>query len=293
MIHRRQAKPFEVPVLRYLGPWTTQILWGQLEGDRDFDSARLFGWRVAFKPTRRLEIGLSRTAQWCGAGRPCGASTFLDLLSGIRDNRGQNISAEDEPGNQLAGFDVRYRFNALSRPWSLYHQSMGEDEHQGIPSAYLGLVGVSTWGQRTSGASYRLYAEYANTACSGLSSSTPNLRCAYEHSIYRDGYRYRGRVIGHSLEADGRALAVGGIWRGPRGHVWRGAIRSGELNRSNASTNTASRASADMVDVELQHQRKTKLGAIDIGAGAEYRTFAGSTGTWYGRFSLRWTIDFN
>jgi hypothetical protein len=293
VLHRRQAKPFDLPVLRYLGPWTTQVLWGQLEDDRDFSNTRLFGWRLGFKPHRQLEIGLSRTAQWCGTGRPCSAGTFVDLLSGIRDNRGQNVSAEEEPGNQLAGFDLRYRFSALSRPWSVYHQSMGEDEHQGIPSAYLGLVGLSTWGQRPSGASYRLYAEYANTACSGLSTSDPTFRCAYEHSIYRDGYRYRNRVIGHSLGADGQALAVGGIWRGHQGHLWTGALRVGELNRSNALTNTTASASTDIIDLELRHRRTTALGDFDVGAGAENRTLTGRSGTWYGRFSLTWTMTFD
>ncbi len=292
VLHRRQAKPFDLPLLRYLGPWTTQILWGQLENDRDFSNTRLFGWRVGFKPHPRLEIGLSRTAQWCGNGRPCSAGTFVDLLSGIRDNQGQNVSAEEEPGNQLAGFDLRYRFDALSRPWAVYHQSMGEDEHQGIPSAYLGLVGLSTWGQRPSGASYRLYAEYANTACSGLSASSPTLRCAYEHSIYRTGYRYRNRVIGHSLGADGQALALGGIWRGQQGHLWRGAVRIGELNRSSAITNTTATTSTDIVDLELQHRRNTRFGDFNFGAGVENRSLTGRSGTWYGRLSVSWTMNF-
>lgn len=293
VLHRRRARPFDLPLLRYLGPWTTQILWGQLESDRDFSNTRLFGWRVGFKPLRQLEIGLSRTAQWCGSGRPCSASTFVDLLSGIRDNVGQNASASEEPGNQLAGFDLRYHFKALSRPWSVYHQSMGEDEHQGLPSAYLGLVGLSTWGERPSGATYRIYTEYSNTACSGLSASDPTFRCAYEHSIYTDGYRYRNRVIGHSLGADAQALAVGGIWRGRKGHLWYGAVRVGELNRSNAPTNTTALASTDIVDLELNHRRTTHLGSFQVGAGVENRALAGSSGTWYGRIMFEWTMPFD
>ena len=115
--------------------------------------------RATWKPHPRLEIGISRTAQWCGDGRPCDLDTFWDLLIG-NDN---DQPLEEQPGNQLAGFDMRW-----SLPWvpvAIYAQAIGEDEANFMPSKYLGLVGIEFWGgfgER----SWRVHVEAADTACS-------------------------------------------------------------------------------------------------------------------------------
>lgn len=62
----------------------------------------------AFVPFPSLEIGLSRGAQWCGDGRPCDFDTFVDLFLGRDNRRDDGIDPEIEPGNQLAGIDVRW-----------------------------------------------------------------------------------------------------------------------------------------------------------------------------------------
>ena len=94
-----------------------------------------------------LEIGVSRTAQWCGEGRPCGLDTFWDLFIG-RDNVGDDgTTPENEPGNQLAGFDVRWTNMWFGTPMSFYGQVIGEDEavvRLAQPGqASLGLVGLA------------------------------------------------------------------------------------------------------------------------------------------------------
>ena len=73
-----------------------------------------------------LEIGISRSAQWCGSGRPCGFDTFTDLFLGI-DNRGDaGTTLENEPGNQLAGLDVHWTNHWFKTPISLYGQMIAE-----------------------------------------------------------------------------------------------------------------------------------------------------------------------
>jgi hypothetical protein len=105
---RNFTDAFKTKWLSWLGPWDLSIHYGQMEDDRHIPNARFFGMRVNFKPIPSLEIGLSRTAQWCGSGRPCDFSTFFDLLVG-RDNVGDSgITPENEPGNQLAGVDIRW-----------------------------------------------------------------------------------------------------------------------------------------------------------------------------------------
>ena len=70
VIDRVFTDPFETKWLSWLGPWDLNVMMGQLESDRVVPDARFFGMRFNFRPLKSLEIGLSRTAQWCGEGRP-------------------------------------------------------------------------------------------------------------------------------------------------------------------------------------------------------------------------------
>ena len=56
---RNYSDPFDIPVLKWFGPWRASILASaQLEDHReDFDRTRIFEARVTFKPWRHLEIG--------------------------------------------------------------------------------------------------------------------------------------------------------------------------------------------------------------------------------------------
>ncbi len=269
-LQRREARPTTIRWLRWVGPWTTQIIFGEMEANRHVPNARFFGWRVGFKPLPRLEISLSRTAQWCGDGRPCGFDTFIDLLSGIRDNQGQNVNPEDEPGNQLAGFDLRFSFDALSRPWAFYTQWIGEDEQTGLPSGHLAQLGIETWSSTgENGSSYRVFAEYNEPTCSAITDSDPNFGCAYRHSIYRDGYRYRGRAIGHSADGDSLAFSLGGMLFTGEGHTWQLLARRAEINRDNRTPHSLSPVKQDVYTLELRHTRKFYIGDLVLGVGVE------------------------
>ena len=128
-IQRNNSTPFKTKWLSWMGPWTFTSFMSQLDDERAVKDALLFGVRGSIRPLSGLEIGLSRTAQWCGDGRPCDFSTFVDLLLG-NDNQGVNVDPEDEPGNQLGGIDIRW---ALPRqiPVALYMQWIGEDGRGG------------------------------------------------------------------------------------------------------------------------------------------------------------------
>ncbi|MGI9259035.1 MAG: capsule assembly Wzi family protein [Gammaproteobacteria bacterium] len=269
-VQRREARPTSIRWLRWVGPWTTQLIMGQMESDRHIPDTRFFGWRVGFKPLPRLEVGLSRTAQWCGEGRPCGFDTFIDLLSGIRDNQGQNVSSDEEPGNQLAGFDLRYSFDLFDHPLAFYTQWIGEDEQNGVPSGYLAQLGFETWGSiRNNGSSYRVHVEYNEPTCSAITDEDPNFGCAYNHFRYRDGYRYKGRVIGHSADSDGKIVSFGGMLFTADGHSWQVVARHGELNRDSRARHSLTPLKQDISTLELRHVRKFDFGDLVLGIGAE------------------------
>jgi hypothetical protein len=276
-VNRNNSDPFDLPVLRWLGHWSASILMGQLESDATVPDALFFGARFDFRPTRGLEIGISRTAQWCGEGRPCDASTFWDLLTG-NDNRGdEGVTVENEAGNQLAGADLRW--SAPGVPLALYGQLIGEDEANGWPSRFIGQAGVETWGRsdRLHG-NFRVHAEYADTAAA-FYDSEPRFDYAYEHFIYKDGYRFRGHPIGDSLDNDSRVLSVGGQLTRDTGNGWSFLLQVGDLNRggSDVNNNTVSARAADLLDFEVGHERALGPGRMDLTLG--YRSVEDSDGS--------------
>jgi hypothetical protein len=96
-LDRTFTDAFKSKWLRWIGPWDLAVHFGELESDRAVPNAQIFAMRLAFRPTPSLEVGLSRTAQWCGDGRPCDFDTFVDLFLG-RDNIGDaGIGTDNEP----------------------------------------------------------------------------------------------------------------------------------------------------------------------------------------------------
>jgi hypothetical protein len=261
-IDRNASTPFDVPVLRWLGPWRLSTFMGQLESDRDYSHALLWGLRAEIRPHPTLQIGVSRTAQWCGEDRPCGLSTFWDLLIG-NDN---DQALSEQPGNQLGGFDVRWSWPGGRVPLALYAQGVGEDEAGLLPSKYLGLFGLEVWGDLGDG-SWRAHVEYADTACDFLS-DPPEFGCAYESVIYTSGYRYRGRAIGHSMDGDGESIGMGALMIDANGHRWEALARNVKVNRAGELTgHSLASEVARFRDVSLTHERAYGWGNITLSLG--------------------------
>ncbi len=186
--------------------------------------------RINFRPLKGLEIGLSRSAQWCGDGRPCGGDVFWDLFLG-KDNIGDaGTTEENEPGNQMAGFDARWTNMWFGTPVSLYGQMIGEDEAGGFPSRYLAQFGVEGSGITRDQISYRWFAEVAGTSCDVVK-STVLYNCAYRNGIYQSGYNYYGRIVGHGLDNDARVVSAGVVVVSSEGNSWQVLGRFGDLNR--------------------------------------------------------------
>jgi hypothetical protein len=274
-IDRNEPTPFESRWLSWLGPWRLSTYMGQYESDRDYENPLMWGLRVEFRPHPTRQIGVSRTAQWCGDDRPCGLDTFWDLLVG-NDNRDDDLTVDEEPGNQLGGFDVRWSWPSGRIPLALYAQGIGEDEAGFMPSKYLGLFGAEMWGD-VAGGSWRAHVEYADTACDFLN-DPPQFGCAYTHGIYTSGYRYRGRVQGHSLDADGESIGVGLLFIEQSGHRWDLLARNLKINRAGvAPGHSLADAPADVQDFTVTHERAYAWGNITLSLGYSEVDSAGTT----------------
>ena len=271
MLQRNLSAPFETKWLSWMGPWTFSTFMSSLDDERVINDALLFGMRGSFRPPGTgLEIGISRTAQWCGDDRPCELDTFVDLLLG-KDNRGVNVDPEDEPGNQLGGFDIRWQL-PKEIPAALYMQWIGEDGRgggEGVGS-WLRQLGIEHWGT-IGDLSHRTHFEVTESTCReggfGFSDEVPN--CAYNHSIYRTGYRYYGRAIGHPGDGDTLAYSFGSTLVQSAGSVWNVLLRYMEINRvgSPDPRHTLSPTPQELVDIQFSHERMTKFGRFSAGLG--------------------------
>jgi hypothetical protein len=156
---------------------------------------------------------------------------FGNLLAG-NDNVGIDATPENEPGNQMAGFDLRWRSPLGNLPYAVYAQYIGEDESSYLPAKYIKQLGLEVWKPIADGGFVLGYFEYASTTCSANTSRGPYYNCAYNQGRFSwDGYRYKGRVIGYSSDRDAENWAMGASYSAASGALWTATARRSRLNR--------------------------------------------------------------
>jgi len=268
-LERNYTDPFSSKWLSWIGPWRASIAMGRAESSGvPVADVRFFAARLNFKPRPWLEFGLSRTAQWCGEGRTCDWSTFVDMVLG-HDNQttASGSASAEQPGNQMAGYDMRLRSPWRRLPLAFYTQWIGEDEAGGMPSKFIGQFGLESWMNSRLG-NWRLRAEYNDTACN-FDRQTPEFGCAYRNSIYPQGYAYRGRIIGSSMDNDSRMYTFAALLNRPDGDSMSFTMRRAELNRDGGS-HAISDVPLDVDNVELRYSRGLWAGRISVGVSYEY-----------------------
>lgn len=231
-LDRVRSLPVDLPILRWLGPWRFNGFLGLMENGRtDVDRPVFMGMRLSFKPAPIFEFGLSRSAQFCGQGRKCSLGTFGRVLIG-RDNIGMRglDDPDKEPGNQMAGFDVRIVSPFKALPFAIYAQEIGEDNSSsGIPERYLAIFGGEMWFMLTTGSVLRTHVEYANTKVKWYNSDI-EWDWSYQQTIFTEGYRYHSRNIGHTSDGDAETTSVGFTLTTGEGNRWAALVRRGRLD---------------------------------------------------------------
>ena len=116
--------PIAVPGLfSFLGNVQYDLFLARLESHRPIPNPLLFGMRLAARPSRFLELGLSRSMIYGGKGHDSGASAWWDAF------KGENTNDPGEKGlvNQIAGFDVALTLPFPYQPVQAYLEMAGED----------------------------------------------------------------------------------------------------------------------------------------------------------------------
>jgi hypothetical protein len=191
----------------FLGNVQYDFFLARLEGSRPIPHSLLNGMRLAARPNRYLELGVSRAIHYGGEGHGNGFVDWWHAFLGTRDNQ------EGFSGNQLAGFDVTLTLPFRAQPVQAYLEMAGEDEAKilGTP-----IPGPTKWGYAGGvflpalfgDPAFDLRLEYADNHRGGDGAAW------YTHSSSGNGYAhfYRSRVLGHPMSTDARDLSLQGHW---------------------------------------------------------------------------------
>jgi hypothetical protein len=197
-IQRASTTRSASPWLSWMGPWTGEFFIAHTEDDIAPENPLLVGMRLTFRPFQSLEIGLTRTAQWGGEGRPDSLSSFVDMLFARGTNASTKGGQANDPANEMAGFDLRLRCPA-GLHCAAYTQWIGEDEAGYLPTKYLGLLGLESW---TADGEHRFFLEGTETGCRESFAGPDHADCAYRNYIYHGGYTDARRWMGASIGPD-------------------------------------------------------------------------------------------
>jgi Capsule assembly protein Wzi len=200
--------PIAVPGLfSFLGSAQYDLFLARLESDRPIPNPLLFGMRLAARPGRYLELGLSRSMIYGGHGHDSGIVAWWDAFKGTNTNN----PGEKGLVNQIAGFDVALTLPFRFQPVQAYLEMAGEDATHLLttfipfPTKFAYVTGVflpTLFGS----AAHDLRVEWARNHWRGNGPSW------YVHSVSGEGYAhsYRNRVLGHPMGNDAQDLSIQG-----------------------------------------------------------------------------------
>lgn len=196
MLRLTNPTPLHLPwLLKHLGPFRFDMFISRLDENRIVSEPYFGGMRFNLKPSRYFELGASRTVMFGGDGRPkVDAGDFLTIVGG------ENPLTNDT-SNSIAGVDALINVPLL---WGMqiYGELYGEDEAGGLPAKDSWLAGVYLPQLEPSGR-LSLRVEYADTT--QLFGGSPVL---YRHGIYKSGYIYENKILGHHAGSDASDLLV-------------------------------------------------------------------------------------
>ena len=215
-LQRGSTMPSASPWLAWMGPWNLDLYvakaqdpWVAANQPQGFLYS---GMRLTLHPQPWLEVGVSRSLQMGGSGRPSGFKTFAKAFFGQNVNKESTDTFVDS-SNQLAGYDLRASCPASAqRDWqcAVYGQWMGEDsagKPVPLPSRFMSL-----WGMDTTYAQgrYRAFAEYVNANINSLPwDGRGNDGGGYVNGVYTQGYTQGARWVGPAVGSGSKVLTLG------------------------------------------------------------------------------------
>jgi hypothetical protein len=205
MIKVGSDRPFQLPgFLSGLGDWKINSFLAQLERDRDFSRAKVFGLRLSYLPSSWLELGLTRLTQFGGRGRD---QSFPGVVADAYVSEPNQTGNRDVNEQAMVDFRLRIPHVSYLIPFpaglQLYGEFGTEDKWSQlpVPSRIAILTGVYI-PQVFEGDTLDLRIEYADTDL-GRRRHPELTQVWYNNVPYVSGMRYRGFPLGHHMGTDG------------------------------------------------------------------------------------------
>ncbi len=202
MVKLGSEEPFRLPwIMRDLGQWRINSFLAQLERDRDFPRAKVFGLRIGYLPASWFELGLTRMTQFNGRGNP---QSFPGIIPKTYFGSSDELTNKV---NEQAMIDFRMTLPKTNYlipfPSGLqfYGEIGSEDKWTKFPlptrAAVLGGIYIP---QLIPGDTLDLRIEYGDTDLDRRRTGMAN--DWYNSATYRSGMRYRGFPLGHWMGPD-------------------------------------------------------------------------------------------
>jgi Capsule assembly protein Wzi/PAP2 superfamily len=223
MFRATRTIPEKLPLLGFLGPVRLDLFFGKLVGHQFPPGPFIHGERISFKPTPRLEIGVSRTVVLGGVGHPLTFRSLLASYTNIQIHPTiKGAPGVVDPGDRHAAVDFSYR---LSNWLTLYNQFYWDDAIRRTaynPGIYLPRVpGVPKLDLR---------AEYVSTDVSPDTGASDYGQLIYFEQEYHDSYTNNGDLLGSWVGRQGTGEQIWGTyWLSPQSSVQVG-YRHGWIN---------------------------------------------------------------
>jgi hypothetical protein len=161
--------------------------------------------RWSFNPLPGFEFALAHLQELCGTRHPC--EPIAEWFN-VYNSPGHVSKSKDE-----TDFDLRYTNTFQGISYAIYNQEMDRDTGPFVHSDTSHLFGLSVW-LPTGGAPVRITTEYADTISTRnfFSFGSDFYGITYNDYKYLDGWEYRGRTLGSSLDTDSRLASLHVNW---------------------------------------------------------------------------------
>jgi hypothetical protein len=210
MVKVGSDEAFRLPgPLKGLGEFKINSFLGQLEDDREFKHAKIFGLRLSYLPVSWLEVGATRLTQFGGQGRNQSfPKTVVDCYKNPPNQTGQ------QDCNEQSMVDVRAKIPHVPylvpfpAGMQFYGELGSEDKwSKVIPSRAAYLVGLyipQIFAKDTTD----LRIEFADTDYTRRKTSDHLVGTWYNNGNYISGMRQFGFPLGHHMDSDAIDLFI-------------------------------------------------------------------------------------
>lgn len=204
MFRANPVAPIAVPwISRYLGPMKLDVFFGKLSGHQFPPRPLVHGEKISFVPLPGLEFGFSRTTVFAGVGRALTPHRLFQTYLSVGDNQSQDV--KDDPGDRRGGFDVSYRVPLRRIPFTIYADSLADDDPSPLSAPRRAPMNPGIYFPRIPGLpklDFRAEGVYTDIP----TDRSRQGRFIYFNSEFHDSYTNKKYLLGSWVGREGQGL---------------------------------------------------------------------------------------